>query len=420
MKIDKIAIIGQGYVGLPLAVAFAKLHPTIGFDTSLERVEELISGFDRNNEFDCHALGNRKLTFSNQSESLRHANVYIVTVPTPVHSDHKPDLTYLLQASHNIGSYLKKGDLVVFESTVYPGVTEEECLPILEAQSGLSVNDDFGLGYSPERINPGDKKRKLKDIIKVTSGSNDYWSQEVNNLYQSIISAGTHLAPSIKVAEAAKVIENTQRDLNIALVNQLAQLFTILNIDTKAVLDAASTKWNFLSFSPGLVGGHCIGVDPYYLCHKAETVGYIPDIILAGRRLNDGMPVFIAQQIVKAMSKKKISLHTSNVLILGITFKEDCPDIRNSKVVDLAKELENYACTVSIYDPLADKGEVNKRLGLTLINDVEPEQFDTLVLAVPHSSLIANIDKFVDALKPESLIYDLKGVLPENYGAMRL
>lgn len=420
MKSPKIAVIGLGYVGLPLALAFAKHFTVVGFDVSARRVQELNAGIDGNNECSVEQLASKNFSATYTPSLLTDCTVYIVTVPTPVHEDHKPDLTHLINASRAVGEYLKRGDLVIYESTVYPGVTEDECLPILEQASGLRINQDFGLGYSPERINPGDKDRPLEKIVKITSGSSADWSLVINELYSKVIDAGTHLAPSIRVAEAAKVIENTQRDLNIALVNQLAQLFTILDIDTRAVLEAASTKWNFLPFKPGLVGGHCIGVDPYYLCHKAETVGYIPDIILAGRRLNDSMAIFVAQQIVKAMSQKGIGLYQAEVLILGMTFKENCPDSRNTKVVNLVKEIENFACKVSIYDPLADKEEIKRKFDVGLIDKDVQTTYDSIVLAVPHDRILKEIDDFVQKLKPKHLIYDLKGVLSENYKAMRL
>lgn len=420
MNRRKIAIIGLGYVGLPLAVAFAKKYEVIGFDASTDRTKELTYGRDRNAEVTEQELVNSNIDFSSDTSVLDKADVFIVAVPTPIHADNRPDLSNLYSASELIANALTAGNIVVFESTVYPGVTEDECLPILEQKSGLKVNEDFGLGYSPERINPGDKERSLVDIVKVTSGSNSEWAKVIDELYSSIIIAGTHLAPSIKVAEAAKVIENTQRDLNIALINQLAQLFTILDIDTNAVLAAAGTKWNFLQFKQGLVGGHCIGVDPYYLCHKAETVGYIPDIILAGRRLNDSMAVFIAQQIVKALTSSKIACHEAKILVLGLTFKEDCPDTRNTKVIDMVRELRNFSCNVSIYDPLADKESVQQKYGEQLLQTVEAQKYSALVLAVPHTKLLSEFDDIYALCNPDTLVYDLKGVLPMRYQALRL
>lgn len=407
-------------MGLPLALAFAKHNKVIGYDVNSQRIAQLSQGIDSNSEFSSEDLRNDNLAFCNRVDALAKANIYIVTVPTPVYADHKPDLTHLIAASEMVGSYLQPGDMVVYESTVYPGVTEDECLPILESRSSLKVNQDFGLGYSPERINPGDKERTLATIVKITSGSNQHWAKRIDDTYKKIITAGTWKAESIKVAEAAKVIENTQRDLNIALVNQLAQLFNILGIDTKAVLEAAATKWNFLPFKPGLVGGHCIGVDPYYLCHKAETVGYIPDIILAGRRLNDSMAVFVAQQIIKSMCKARIALHDAQILVLGITFKENCNDSRNTKVVDLIKELENFSCRVSIYDPLADNKEIKHKFDLDLVEYPTNGKFDAVVLAVPHDELLAKMDEFADKLTTNGIIYDLKGILPQKYEAKRL
>ena len=414
MTNTKIAIIGLGYVGLPLAVEFGKKYNTIGFDIAQWRIDELESGYDRTLELNEKQLKDSSLlTYTNNLEKLSESNVFIVTVPTPIDKHKKPDLTPLLKASESIGKVLKKNDIVIYESTVYPGATEEDCVPILEKFSGLKFNVDFFCGYSPERINPGDKEHTVSKILKVTSGSTPEIAIKVDELYKSIITAGTHLAPSIKVAEAAKVIENSQRDINIAFVNELAIIFNKLNIDTNAVLEAAGTKWNFLKFKPGLVGGHCIGVDPYYLTHKAQEVGYNPEIILAGRRLNDNMGIYVSNQVIKLMIKTGKVIEGSKVLVLGITFKEDCPDIRNSRVIDVIEELEEFGCNVDIYDPWADSKEVKKEYNKTLLDsdDLNIDDYEAVVLAVAHkefNTLKLNINN-------KQVIYDIKSFLDTKY-----
>ena len=363
----KLAIIGLGYVGLPLAHAFSSKYKVVGFDIAQWRIDELKNGIDRTLELDESQVNEaiaHGMEFTNQLEEIADCNIYIVTVPTPIDKHKKPDLTPLIKASETIGKVLKKDDVVIYESTVYPGATEEECVPVLEKFSGLKFNEDFFCGYSPERINPGDKEHTVTKILKVTSGSTPEIAEKIDDLYKSVITAGTHLAPSIKVAEAAKVIENSQRDINIAFVNELAVIFNKLGIDTNAVLDAAGTKWNFLKFKPGLVGGHCIGVDPYYLTHKAQEIGYNPEIILAGRRLNDNMGVYVANQVIKLMIKKGHKIEGSKTLVLGITFKENCPDIRNSRVIDVIKELQDFGCDVDVYDPWVDSEEVKREYSL--------------------------------------------------------
>ena len=414
----KIAIIGLGYVGLPLARLFATKHPVIGFDINESRIQELKAGFDATLEIETEALKKVLLDTSTAAvglyctsvlNELTHCNYYIVTVPTPVDKNNRPDLTPLYKSSETVGKLLKKGDTVIYESTVYPGVTEEECVPVLEKISGLQFNVDFFVGYSPERINPGDKEHTVDKILKVTSGSTPETAQKVNRLYQSVITAGTHLAPSIKVAEAAKVIENSQRDINIAFVNELAKIFNLINIDTQAVLEAAGTKWNFLPFKPGLVGGHCIGVDPYYLAQKAQEMGYHPEIILAGRRLNDSMGEYVASQIVKLMIKKGISVNGSTLLMLGITFKENCPDVRNTKIVDVIAALTDYGITVTIYDPIANPDAVQKEYQLDTMNTVPQNTFDAIVLGVAHTEFL-DLD-FSVLQNSNSILYDVKGVL---------
>ena len=414
----KIAIIGLGYVGLPLARLFATKHAVIGFDINESRVYELKSGYDATLEIDTNSLTNVLLSETSNLvglyctsvlEEVVDCNYYIVTVPTPVDKNNRPDLTPLYKSSETVGKLLKKGDIVIYESTVYPGVTEEECVPVLEKVSGLQFNVDFFVGYSPERINPGDKEHTVDKILKVTSGSTPEIAQKVNELYQSVITAGTHLAPSIKVAEAAKVIENSQRDINIAFVNELAKIFNLINIDTQAVLEAAGTKWNFLPFKPGLVGGHCIGVDPYYLAQKAQEMGYHPEIILAGRRLNDSMGEYVASQIVKLMIKKGISVNGATLLMLGITFKENCPDVRNTKIIDVIAALTDYGVTVTIYDPLANPNAVQKEYNLTTLNILPDNQFDAVVLGVAHTDFL-NLD-FSRLQNANSILYDVKGVL---------
>lgn len=404
----KVAIIGLGYVGLPLAVATAEKYPVVGFDINAKRIDELRNGVDRTGEIESADLkANLDLQFTAQEADLASANFYIVTVPTPIDQNNNPDLSLLKSASQLIGKYLKSGDIVVYESTVFPGCTEDECVPVLEQYSGLKFNKDFYCGYSPERINPGDKDRGVKDILKVTSGSTPAIAEQVDQFYSSIITAGTHKASSIKVAEAAKVIENAQRDINIAFVNELALIFNRIGIDTHEVLAAAATKWNFLPFKPGLVGGHCIGVDPYYLTHKAESVGYLPEVILAGRRINDNMGKHVAHEVVKHMAKKSLEIVNAKVLILGLTFKENCPDIRNTRVLDIAEELVQYNVDVHIHDPLADKEEVKEEYGYELEDKITPG-YSAYILAVAH-------DEFQsiqwEELKSKAVIYDVKGIL---------
>ncbi|NPA81100.1 MAG: Vi polysaccharide biosynthesis UDP-N-acetylglucosamine C-6 dehydrogenase TviB [Epsilonproteobacteria bacterium] len=414
----KLAIIGLGYVGLPLAVEFGKKFDTVGFDINEERIKELKEGYDRTLEVDSENLKSaRKLSFTTNIDDIKDANIYIVTVPTPIDSFKRPDLTPLIKASETVGKVLKKGDIVIYESTVYPGATEEDCVPVLEKFSGLKFNKDFFCGYSPERINPGDKEHTVTKIKKVTSGSTPEIAKVVDELYKSIIEAGTHLAPSIKVAEAAKVIENSQRDINIAFVNELAMIFNKMGIDTNAVLEAAGTKWNFLPFKPGLVGGHCIGVDPYYLTHKAQQLGYNPEIILAGRRLNDNMGIFVANQVVKLMIKKGKRIEGAKILVLGITFKENCPDIRNSRVIDVINELKDFGCNVDVYDPWADKEEVKHEYGIDLLtkeDEVDLSKYDALVVAVAHDEF-----KKMDIKKSDNqVVYDIKGILKEADGRL--
>jgi UDP-N-acetyl-D-galactosamine dehydrogenase len=417
----KIAVIGLGYVGLPLARLFATKHAVIGFDINQSRVASLKTGTDTTLEVSDAVLQKVLLDKPGDAvglyctsvlDEIADCNYYIVTVPTPVDKNNRPDLTPLYKSSEAIGSVLKKGDIVIYESTVYPGVTEEECVPVLERISGLQFNVDFFAGYSPERINPGDKEHTVEKILKVTSGSTPEIGIKVNELYKSVITAGTHLAPSIKVAEAAKVIENSQRDINIAFVNELAKIFNLMNIDTHAVLEAASTKWNFLPFKPGLVGGHCIGVDPYYLAQRAQEFGYHPEIILAGRRLNDSMGEYVASQIVKLMIKKGISVNGASLLMLGITFKENCPDVRNTKIVDVIAALTDYGITVTIYDPLADPAAVKKEYNLVTLNTIPNTKFDAIVLGVAHTEFL-NLD-FSTFKNLNCILYDVKGVLGDG------
>ncbi|TDW47111.1 UDP-N-acetyl-D-galactosamine dehydrogenase [Flavobacterium sp. 270] len=414
----KIGIIGLGYVGLPLARLFATKYSVIGFDINQSRIKNLNQGIDSTLEVDEDVLKkvivdntNAKtgLYCTNSLNNLENCNYFIITVPTPVDKNNRPDLTPLYKSSESVGKVLKKGDIVIYESTVYPGVTEEQCVPVLERVSGLKFNEDFFVGYSPERINPGDKEHTVEKILKVTSGSTPEIGIKVDELYKSVIVAGTYLAPTIKVAEAAKVIENSQRDINIAFVNELAKIFNLMNIDTQEVLKAAATKWNFLPFKPGLVGGHCIGVDPYYLAQRAQEFGYHPEIILAGRRLNDSMGEYVASQIVKLMIKKGISVNGANLLMLGITFKENCPDVRNTKIVDVVKALKEYGISVTIFDPLANIEEVKKEYKLTTVNSVPKEKFDAVVLGVAHAEFL-ELD-FSELQKTNSLLYDVKGVL---------
>ena len=410
----KIGIIGLGYVGLPLAIEFSKKYETIGFDLNQKRIEELNKGIDSTNEANLEELKTQlvnKLTLVDDLEKIKTCNIYIITVPTPITKFKTPDLSYLLSASNAIGSILKKGDVVIYESTVYPGCTEEDCVPVLEKSSGLIYNKDFFCGYSPERINPGDKVNTLTKIKKVTSGSTPEIAKIVDQLYSSIITAGTHLASSIKVAEASKAIENAQRDLNISFVNELALIFDKIGIDTEEVIDAAATKWNFLKFKPGLVGGHCISVDPYYLAHKAESMGYYPEVILSGRRVNDQMGKFVAEKVVKLMNQKGIPVRNSKALILGITFKEDCPDIRNSKVPDIYNELQNYGLQVDIFDPNAIKQEVKHEFNIDLID--QPNSYDAIILAVSHNEF-KNLDLSSLKSKNGAVVYDIKSFLDKK------
>ena len=412
----KIAVIGLGYVGLPLAVEFGKKYLTVGFDINNCRVEDLKNGIDNtleiNSDILLSTLSNGFFSVSSNKNDLKECNIYIITVPTPTDKNNRPLLTPLIQASETVGSVLKKGDIVIYESTVYPGVTEEECVPVLEKTSGLKYNVDFFAGYSPERINPGDKEHTVSKILKVTSGSNPEIAIIVDSLYNSIITAGTYMATSIKVAEAAKVIENSQRDINIAFVNELSKIFNLLGIDTNDVLDAASTKWNFLKFKPGLVGGHCIGVDPYYLAQKAQEVGYHPEIILAGRRLNDGMGKHVATETIKIMIRKGLSVKKSRILILGFTFKEDCPDVRNTKVIDIISELETYGVTIIVSDPWADPTEVKHEYNIDTFKKIPDEKFDAIVLAVGHTNF-KKID-IQSYLKQPSVLFDVKSILNKS------
>ena len=418
----KIAIVGLGYVGLPLAVEFGRRYNTVGFDINPTRLAQLESGFDSTKEVDSTELEKTPyLSYTNSHEDLNGCNVFIVTVPTPINLHKQPDLTPLLTASKTIGGVLKPGDIVIYESTVYPGATEEECVPVLERESGLCFNKDFFCGYSPERINPGDKERRITNIRKVTSGSTPEVADEIDSLYRSVISAGTYQASSIKVAEAAKVIENTQRDVNIGLINELSLIFNKLDIDTEDVLKAAGTKWNFLPFRPGLVGGHCIGVDPYYLTHKAQAVGYHPEIILAGRRLNDGMGTHVAGQFVKAMIKKRIQIDGSRVLVMGLAFKENCPDLRNTKVVDVIRELEDYGAMVDCYDPWVSNSEAEEEYGISPIARPGDGIYDGIILAVGHEEFAAMpVEGILEWTKPVHVLYDLKYVLPADAGTLRL
>jgi UDP-N-acetyl-D-glucosamine/UDP-N-acetyl-D-galactosamine dehydrogenase len=416
---NKIAIIGLGYVGLPLARLFATKYQVVGFDINQKRINELCSGTDSTlevsdevlqkvliNEFKNNENG---LWCSSTIENIADCNYYIVTVPTPVDKNNRPDLTPLYKASETVGKVLKKGDIVIYESTVYPGATEDECIPVLEKVSGLKFNKDFFAGYSPERINPGDKQHTVEKILKVTSGSTPEIGQQVDALYKSVITAGTHLAPTIKVAEAAKVIENSQRDINIAFVNELAKIFNLMEIDTQAVLEAAGTKWNFLPFKPGLVGGHCIGVDPYYLAQRAQEFGYHPEIILAGRRLNDSMGEYVASQVVKLMIKKGITIKGANLLMLGITFKENCPDVRNTKIVDVIKALTDYGIEVTVYDPMANPTEVKHEYSLETTSIFPNQKYDAVVLGVAHQEFL-KLD-LTSLQNDNSLLYDVKGIL---------
>lgn len=417
-----IAIVGLGYVGLPLAVEFGKKFETIGFDINTDRIKELNAGVDHTLEVSSEELkSSALLTFSSDIETLRKATIFIVTVPTPIDEHRQPDLTPLIKASETIGKVIKKGDVVVYESTVYPGATEEDCIPVVERVSGLTFNSDFFAGYSPERINPGDKEHRVTTIKKVTSGSTPEIAEFVDQLYRSIIVAGTHKASSIKVAEAAKVIENTQRDLNIALINELAVIFNKLNIDTEEVLLAAGTKWNFLPFRPGLVGGHCIGVDPYYLTHKAQSIGYHPEVILAGRRINDSMGRYVVSQLVKAMIARRVHVNGAKVLVLGLTFKENCPDVRNTKVVDIVSELKEYGMDADVYDPWVDPAEAQHEYGITPVQSPKAGEYDAIIIAVAHNEFRAlGAQKIRAYAKPVHVLYDLKYILSSEEADIRL
>ncbi|MBT3049062.1 MAG: Vi polysaccharide biosynthesis UDP-N-acetylglucosamine C-6 dehydrogenase TviB [Candidatus Thiodiazotropha sp.] len=417
-----IGVLGLGYVGLPLAVEFGKKYPTIGLDINEARVAELKSGQDSSLEVDPEELQQvPHLSYTSNLDDLKPCNVYVVTVPTPINEHKQPDLSPLIGASHALGRVLKKGDIAIFESTVYPGATEEVCIPIMEADSGLRFNEDFYVGYSPERINPGDKEHRLSTIKKVTSGSTPEVADFVDALYRSIITAGTHKASSIKVAEAAKVIENTQRDVNIALINELALIFNRLDIDTLEVLEAAGSKWNFLPFRPGLVGGHCIGVDPYYLTHKAQSIGYQPEIILAGRRLNDGMGAYVVHSVVKMMMKRGIASSNSKALVLGLTFKENCPDLRNTRVVDIVSEFEDYGAQVDVYDPWVSADEAEQEYGLQPITDLKEGEYDAVILAVAHREFQQMGAEKIRALcKENGVLFDVKNVLPADKVDARL
>jgi len=420
-KDTHIAIIGLGYVGLPLAVAFAKYFRVTGFDTNPERISELCSGYDSTLEIDGEQLIQVKnnLSFSSNDESIQPAGIYIITVPTPIDKYNHPDLQHLYRASETVGKYLKTGDLVIYESTVYPGVTEDECAPVLAKTSGLRFNTDFSCGYSPERINPGDKEHTLTKILKITAGSNPQAAIDVDDLYRTIITAGTYRASGIRVAEAAKVIENAQRDINIAFVNELAKIFNLIGLNTLDVLEAAGTKWNFLNFKPGLVGGHCIGVDPYYLAQKAQQAGYHPEIILAGRRLNDGMGQYIADEVIKLMVRKKIQVTGSEVLILGFTFKENCPDVRNTRVIDIVTRLKEYHVNICILDPWADPAQVLLEYGITCQKEqIKGRKFDAVIGAVAHREF-ETLD-IGELCNRNTVIYDIKGMLPADITDGRL
>ncbi|UYF42502.1 nucleotide sugar dehydrogenase [Aliarcobacter cryaerophilus] len=413
---NKICVIGLGYVGLPLAHAFSSKYKVVGFDISKWRIDELSSGYDRTLELSSEQVNEaikNGMKFTLDINDIKDCNIYIVTVPTPIDKNKRPDLTPLIKASETVGKVLKKGDIVIYESTVYPGATEEDCVPVLEKFSNLKFNTDFFCGYSPERINPGDKEHTVTKILKVTSGSTPEIGKKVDELYASIITAGTHLAPTIKVAEAAKVIENSQRDINIAFVNELAIIFNKLGINTNDVLEAAGTKWNFLPFKPGLVGGHCIGVDPYYLTHKAQSIGYNPEIILAGRRLNDNMGIYVANQVIKLMIKKGHKIEGSKVLVLGITFKENCPDIRNSRVIDVIEELKEFGCDITVSDYWADKDEVQHEYDLNLDNDVNYDEYEAIVLAVSHDKY-----KTLEFTNKNQIVYDIKSILKDSDGRL--
>jgi len=424
MKIKqfKLAVVGLGYVGLPLAAEFGKIRETVGFDINVRRVEELRSGVDVTKESSVDDLITaKKLTFSCDTQDLRDCNCYIICVPTPIDQHKQPDLSPILSASKMVGTLLKKGDLVIYESTVYPGATEDDCVPVLEEMSGLTFNQDFHCGYSPERINPGDKEHRLSSIVKVTSGSTPEVAKIVDDLYKEIISAGTFMASSIRVAEAAKVIENTQRDVNIALMNELSIIFGKLNIDTEEVLEAASTKWNFLPFRPGLVGGHCIGVDPYYLTFKAQSIGYHPEIILAGRSLNDQMGKYVASQLIKKMANCSINIGESRILILGLAFKENCPDIRNTRIVDVVAELEDYGCNVDVFDPLVSFKDAQDEYSIEMIDSIKSDTYDAVIVAVAHNEFREmGVDLIRGFGKRSSILFDLKSMFSKKQSDLRL
>ena len=416
MNKEKIAIIGLGYVGLPLAIEFGKIYQTIGFDTNKSRVDELLNGTDTTKEVTLQELKESiNLSYTSNDKDIQNCNIFIITVPTPIDNLDNPNLKPLIKASETVGEFLKKDDIVIYESTVYPGATEEVCVPILEENSGLKFNEDFYCGYSPERINPGDKTHRLTMIKKVTSGSTEEIAEKIDSLYRSIISAGTHKAESIKIAEAAKVIENTQRDVNIALINELAKLFNKLDIDTESVLKAAGTKWNFIPFVPGLVGGHCIGVDPYYLAHKAKEIGFDPEMIASGRTINNGMGSYIAIEVSKLMSKKRINLVDANVLIMGLSFKENSPDLRNSGVARLVTTLESFNCNVHVYDPWIDKDEAQKEFNIELLNEPEKGKYDAIILAVAHDEFKELSSKEIRSYGSKNhVLYDIKYLLDQS------
>lgn len=418
----KIAVVGLGYVGLPLAAAFGEKREVVGFDVNAKRIAELRGGVDFTRELSREELAaSEQLSFADSLDGIADCQIYIVTVPTPIDEYKTPDLTPLVKASESVGKVLKQGDIVIYESTVFPGATEEVCVPVLEKVSGLVFNRDFFAGYSPERINPGDKEHRVTTIMKVTAGSTPEIAEEVDALYAGVITAGTHKASSIKVAEAAKVIENTQRDLNIALMNELSMIFTRLGIDTHEVLAAAGTKWNFLPFKPGLVGGHCIGVDPYYLTHKAQAIGYHPDIILAGRRVNDNMGPYAAAQLIKAMIKRGHTIASSRVLVMGLAFKENCPDLRNTRVIDVIEELRDFGCEVDVTDYWADNAEAEQEYGISLVNNPEKGRYDAVFLAVPHNDYAAmTAEELRSYTNNTGVLFDLKGVLPMGQADLRL
>jgi UDP-N-acetyl-D-galactosamine dehydrogenase len=418
----KVAVVGLGYVGLPLAVYLSRHFPVVGFDVDRSRIEQLRQGIDRTQELtDEELTASRKISYSEDPKALADCNFYIVTVPTPIDDAKRPDLSALVSASRTVGSALSDGNVVVYESTVYPGVTEEVCAPILAEVSGLTLNQGFFVGYSPERINPGDHAHRLPTIVKITSGSTPEAAELVNHVYGKVVTAGTHKTSSIRVAEAAKVIENIQRDVNIALINELAMLFKQLGLETREVLEAAGTKWNFQPFRPGLVGGHCIGVDPYYLTHKAESVGFHPQMILAGRRINDGMAFYVVGDLIKTMLKRKQPVETARILVMGFTFKENCPDTRNTKVADVVRELGGLVAEVVVYDPVADPASANHEYGISLLNELPDGRFDAVILAVKHDEIAAIGEAAIrDLLNPNGLIYDIKGILPASASNVRL